>query len=108
MLPFLSSMPTKHLVNTLLPEPDSPTMARVSPSYRSKEVRRMATSFLPRREKVTSTSRAERMGSWARIFLARSSKSMVLSLLVISLMFRALLYTWFRGSQASENALPTR
>ena len=49
MLPLASSMPRKDLVNTLLPEPDSPTMARVSPSYRSREQRRMAFSTFPRR-----------------------------------------------------------
>ena len=49
MEPLASSMPRKDLVNTLLPEPDSPTMARVSPSYRSREHRRIALRILPRR-----------------------------------------------------------
>ena len=32
MDPLASSIPKKDLVNTLLPDPDSPTMASVSPS----------------------------------------------------------------------------
>ena len=42
MEPFDSSIPVNVLVNTLLPEPDSPTMANVSPSYRSSDTPRMA------------------------------------------------------------------
>ena len=105
MEPFLSSIPTKHLVKTLLPEPDSPTMARVSPSYRSREVRRIAVSLLPRREKVTSTSRADRIGSCERIRRAFASKSTLfissiralmaalIFSLVLSLIFSTSLYT---------------
>ena len=62
ILPLTSSIPTNVLVKTDLPEPDSPTMARVSPSYRSSEHLRIAFSFLPRRLKVISTSLAEIIG----------------------------------------------
>ena len=40
--PLDSSMPVKVLVKTDLPEPLSPTMAKVSPSYRSRDTPRMA------------------------------------------------------------------
>ena len=42
MLPLDSSMPVKVLVKTDLPEPLSPTIAKVSPSYRSRETPRIA------------------------------------------------------------------
>ncbi len=42
MVPLDSSMPVKVLVNTDFPEPLSPTMAKVSPSYRSSDTPRMA------------------------------------------------------------------
>ncbi len=42
MVPLDSSMPVKVLVKTDLPEPLSPTMAKVSPSYRSRDTPRMA------------------------------------------------------------------
>ena len=61
--PFLSSMPTNVFVKTDLPEPLSPTIASVSPSYRSSEQRRMAFSFWPRRVNCTSRSFTERIGS---------------------------------------------
>lgn len=47
MEPLASSIPRKDLVNTDLPEPDSPTMASVSPWYKSREHLRMAFNFLP-------------------------------------------------------------
>ena len=61
--PLASSIPRKDLVNTDLPEPDSPTMASVSPWYKSREHLRIAFNFLPRRLKEISTSLADKIGS---------------------------------------------
>lgn len=44
----MASEAAKVLTNTLLPEPDSPTMARLSPSYTSSEAPRTACSVCPR------------------------------------------------------------
>src|SRR5699024_374279 len=70
ILPLTSSMPTKVLVNTLLPEPDSPTMASVSPSYRSREHLRMAFRVRPRRLNWISTSRAEIIAFLSMFYLS--------------------------------------
>ena len=42
IFPLDSSMPVKVFVKTDLPEPLSPTIAKVSPSYRSSEMLRIA------------------------------------------------------------------
>src|SRR5699024_5167351 len=60
--PFASSRPMKDLVNTLLPEPLSPTMASTSPCWMSRSMPRMACRTRPRRLKQMWTFRAERMG----------------------------------------------
>src|SRR5699024_2339431 len=70
ILPLTSSIPTKVLVNTLLPEPDSPTMASVSPSYRSSEHLRMAFRVRPRRLNWISTSRAEMIAFLSMFYLS--------------------------------------
>ena len=65
MVPLASSIPIKDFVNTDLPEPDSPTIARVSPSYRSREHFLIAINLRPRTLNWISTSLADKIGSFA-------------------------------------------
>ena len=71
MEPLVSNRPMKLLVNTLLPEPDSPTTASTSPRYRSRSMPRMACSTRPRRLNRISSPRTERMQSFS--FIMHSS-----------------------------------
>ena len=65
MLPFASNIPIKDFVNTDLPEPDSPTIASVSPSYKSREHFLIAINLRPRKLNWISTSLADKIGSFA-------------------------------------------
>ena len=85
--PLWSSMPMNDFVSTDFPEPDSPTMARVSPSFSSRLAPRIAVRVLPRRPN----------------FMTRPFASSIVS--PFAMMVAP--YTWLRGSEASENALPS-
>ena len=58
MRPLSSNIPVKVFVKTDLPEPDSPTKARTSPSISSKETPRIAVRTLSRTSNSTTISRA--------------------------------------------------
>ena len=66
--PLFSSIPAKVLVRTDLPEPDSPTIARDSFSYTSRDTFRIAVSILPRTLNLTSTLRSERSTFLSLVF----------------------------------------
>lgn len=96
MRPLFSNMPVKVLVKTDLPDPDSPTKAKISPSCNFKEILRMAVKM--RLRTVNSTTKS---------FTSNITLFVVMTVLTC-LISHQFIYLCERGSVASAKFCPTR